>query len=79
MGIGAPLFERLLTAGFPSRSAGHDQRATLQSVLKNLRDTIPGRSIRKRTTAFGLTIGPLPAADFNALIPGGNAIKNYVR
>ena len=35
------------------------------------RDTIAGRSIRNRTTAFGLTIGPLPAADFNALIPGG--------
>jgi type VI secretion system protein ImpH len=35
------------------------------------RDTIAGRNIRNRTTAFGLTIGPLPAADFNALIPGG--------
>jgi type VI secretion system protein ImpH len=35
------------------------------------RDTIAGRSIRNRTTAFGLTIGPLPATDFNALIPGG--------
>ena len=35
------------------------------------RDTIAGRSIRNRTTAFGLTIGPLPAADFNALVPGG--------
>ncbi|MBA3697935.1 MAG: type VI secretion system baseplate subunit TssG [Planctomycetes bacterium] len=35
------------------------------------RDTIAGRSIRNRTTAFGLTIGPLPPADFNALVPGG--------
>jgi type VI secretion system protein ImpH len=35
------------------------------------RDTIAGRSIRNRTTAFGLTIGPLPAAEFNALVPGG--------
>ena len=34
-------------------------------------DTIAGRSIRNRTTAFGLTIGPLPAADFTALVPGG--------
>lgn len=71
MGIGATLFERLLTAGFPSRSAGHDQRATLQSELKKLRDTIASRSIRNRTAAFGLTIAPLPAANFNALIPGG--------
>jgi len=35
------------------------------------RDTIAGRSIRNRTTAFGLTIGPLPLADFAALVPGG--------
>lgn len=35
------------------------------------RDTIAGRSIRNRTTAFGLTIGPLPPADFAALVPGG--------
>ena len=35
------------------------------------RDTIAGRSIRNRTTAFGLTIGPLPPADFAALAPGG--------
>jgi type VI secretion system protein ImpH len=35
------------------------------------RDTIAGRSLRNRTTAFGLTIGPLPPADFAALIPGG--------
>ncbi len=35
------------------------------------RDTIAGRSILNRTTAFGLTIGPLPPADFTALAPGG--------
>ena len=35
------------------------------------RDTIAGRSILNRTTAFALTIGPLPPDDFNALVPGG--------
>jgi type VI secretion system protein ImpH len=35
------------------------------------RDTIAGRSIRNRTTAFGLTIGPIPHAEFTALVPGG--------
>lgn len=35
------------------------------------RDTIAGTSIRNRTTAFGLTIGPLPHADFATLVPGG--------
>ena len=36
------------------------------------RDTIAGRSIRNRTTAFGLTIGPLPHSEFSALVPGGS-------
>lgn len=35
------------------------------------RDTIAGRSIRNRTTAFGLNIGPLSPEDFSALAPGG--------
>jgi type VI secretion system protein ImpH len=35
------------------------------------RDTIAGRMIRNRTTAFGLEIGPLPHSDFTALVPGG--------
>jgi type VI secretion system protein ImpH len=35
------------------------------------RDALAGRSIHNRTTAFGLTIGPLPRETFTALVPGG--------
>lgn len=35
------------------------------------RDSLAGTRIRNRTTAFGLTIGPVPAATAAALAPGG--------
>ncbi len=43
MSMGATLFERLLTAGTPSRTTGSDQRAAMQSVLANLRDILGTR------------------------------------
>lgn len=43
MAISATLFERLLIAGSPKRSAASDQRAALQSVLANLRDILGTR------------------------------------
>jgi type VI secretion system protein len=66
MSIGATLFERLLTAGAPSRSVGNDQRATLQSVLANLRDIL---GTRQGSSEAQPDLGLPPASDLRLNFP----------
>jgi type VI secretion system protein ImpH len=42
------------------------------------RDSVVGRAIYNRTTAVGVTMGPLARSEFNALLPGGGRHQELI-